>query len=216
MWKNIITRFGIPRALVTNNGKQFEGKVFRNLCEQYIIRHYFSTPVYPQSNGQAESSNKTLLDGIRKRLDEPKGGWVNELPSVLWAYRTTPRRSTRETPFSLAYGMEVIIPLEIGLPTMRTEAYNHEQNKERIAEHLDMIKERREQALIRLATYQQQLVRSYQKKVRERLFKVGDLVLRKVLPNARDPNHGKLRLTWEGPYRVHLNWKGWSLPSGNT
>ena len=98
--------------------------------------------------------------------------------------------------------MEAIIPLEIGLPTMRTEAYNHEQNKERIAEHLYMIEERNEKALIRLAAYQQQLVRSYQKKVRERIFKIEDRVLRKVLSNTRDPNHGKLGPTWEGPYRV--------------
>ena len=143
VWKNIITRFGIPRALVTDKGKQFEGKAFRNLCEQYSIRHCFSTPIYPQSNGQVESSNKTLLDGIKKRLDEAKGGWVKELPSILWANRTTPRRSTGETHFSLslACGMEAIIPLEIGLLTMRIEAYNHEQNKERIIEHLDMIEE---------------------------------------------------------------------------
>ena len=87
-------------------------------------------------------------------LDEAKGGWVNKLPSVIWAYRTTPRRSTRETPFSLSYGMEAVTPLEIGLPTMRTEAYNHEQNKERIIEQLDMIEERREWALIKLAAYQ--------------------------------------------------------------
>ena len=70
VWKNIITRFGIPRALVTDKGKQFEGKAFRNLCEQYGIKHYFSAPVYPQSNGQAERSNKTLLGGIKKGQDE--------------------------------------------------------------------------------------------------------------------------------------------------
>ena len=51
VWKNIITRFGIPRALVTDNGKQFEGKVFRSLCERFGVKHYFSTPVYLQSNG---------------------------------------------------------------------------------------------------------------------------------------------------------------------
>ena len=75
---------------------------------------------------------------------------MNELPSVLWAYRTTPQRSTGETPFSLAYGMDAVIPLEIGLPTIRTEAYSHENNKERIVEQLDMIEERRERALIKL------------------------------------------------------------------
>ena len=68
---------------------------------------------------QAEASNKTVLDGIKKRLEKAKGGWIDELPSVLWAYRTTPRRGTGETPYSLAYGVEAVIPLEIGYPTIR-------------------------------------------------------------------------------------------------
>ena len=90
---------------------------------------------------------------------------MNELPSVLWAYRTTPRRSTGETPFSQTFGMETMIPLEIGLPTTRTKAYSHEKKKERIVEQLDMIDEQRERALIKLAACQQQLARSFQKKV---------------------------------------------------
>ena len=95
--------------------------------------------------------------------------------------------------------MEDVIPLEIGLLTTRTEAYCHEKNKERIAEHLDMIEERRERALIKLAAYQQRLAQSFKKKVQERVFKVGDLIPKKVLPNTKDPNHGKLGPNWEGP-----------------
>ena len=111
---------------------------------------------------------------MKKRLDEAKGGYVNELPSVLGVYRMTPRRSTGKPPFSLAYGMETVILLEIRLPTTRKEAYSHKKNKERIAKQLNMIEERREQSLIKLAAYQQQLARSFQRKVRERIFKVGD------------------------------------------
>ena len=59
----------------------------------------YSTPAYPQSNGQAEAVNKTILNGLKKRLDGAKGRWAEELPNVLWAYRTTPRQSTGETPF---------------------------------------------------------------------------------------------------------------------
>ena len=64
----------------------------------------YSTPAYPQSNGQAEAVNKTILNGLKKRLDGAKGRWAEELSNMLWAYRTTPRRSTGETPFSLMYG----------------------------------------------------------------------------------------------------------------
>ena len=64
VWKNVITRFGIPRVLMSDNGTQFD----KTFYEQYGIRNHFSTPAYAQGNGQAESSNKTLLDRIKKRL----------------------------------------------------------------------------------------------------------------------------------------------------
>ncbi|CAL9223814.1 unnamed protein product, partial [Arabidopsis halleri] len=63
-----------------------------------------------QGNGQAEASNKTILSNLKKRLNARKGGWYDELQPVLWAYRTTPRRATGETPFSLVYGMEAVVP----------------------------------------------------------------------------------------------------------
>ena len=112
VWKNIITRFGIPRVLMSDNGSQFISGPFREFCEQYGIKNHFSTLAYPQGNGQAESSNKTLLDGIKKRLEKAKGRWVEELPSILWTYRTTSRSSTGKTPFSLTYGVEAVIPPE--------------------------------------------------------------------------------------------------------
>ena len=121
MLKNTITRFGIPRSPVSDNGTQFDSKYFKNFCKGLGIRNHYSTLAYPQGNGQAEISNKVILDGLKKRLDKSKEKWVEELPSVLWAYRTTPRRSTSATPFSLSYGMEAVIPLEVGLPTMRTK-----------------------------------------------------------------------------------------------
>lgn len=123
VWQNIVTRFGIPKALISDNGTQFDGKLFRGFCEELRIEFYNSTPAYPQSNGQAEASNKTILDGLKKRLEKAKGKWAEELPNVLWAYRTTPRRSTGETPFALAYGMEAVIPLEIGMPTIQSESF---------------------------------------------------------------------------------------------
>ena len=86
------------------------------MCSDNKIKFYNSTPCYPQSNGQAEASNKVILDGIKKRLEKAKGKWVEELPQVLWAFRTTPRRSTGETPYSLAFGLEAIIPLETKIP----------------------------------------------------------------------------------------------------
>uniref|UniRef100_A0A2N9FBB1 Uncharacterized protein n=1 Tax=Fagus sylvatica TaxID=28930 RepID=A0A2N9FBB1_FAGSY len=202
VWKNIITRFGIPRVLVSDNGSQFTSGPFREFCEQYGIRNHFSTPAYPQANGQAESSNKTLLDGIKKRLENAKGRWVEELPSILWTYRTTPRCSTGETPFSLTYGVEAVIPLEIGLPTIRTEYYDPVTNETSLATDLDLAEERRDSALIHLAAYQNGLRRIYEKRINPRELAVGDLVLRKVMGAKQDPTHGKLGPNWEGPYKI--------------
>ena len=83
-------RFGVPDSLVSDNGLQFYSKAFREFCCGLGIRNRYSTPAYPQSNGQAEATNKAIVNGLKKRLDGAKGRWVEELPSVLWVYRTTP------------------------------------------------------------------------------------------------------------------------------
>ena len=72
LWKSIITRFGIPWAVISDNGTQFEGKLFKGFCLELGIKNFFFSPGYPQSNGQAEVSNKVILDGIKKRLEEAK------------------------------------------------------------------------------------------------------------------------------------------------
>ena len=76
--KNIITRFEIPMTIISDNGKQFTKKPFTKYCSELGIRKVYSSPAYPESNGQAEASNKTVLDGIKKRLEDAKGRWVEE------------------------------------------------------------------------------------------------------------------------------------------
>uniref|UniRef100_A0A2N9F1B5 Uncharacterized protein n=1 Tax=Fagus sylvatica TaxID=28930 RepID=A0A2N9F1B5_FAGSY len=110
VWKAVICRFGIPRVLISDNGKQFDNGPFRELCAQLNIRNHYSSPRHPQANGQVEVTNRTLLKQIKTRLEGAKGMWVEELPSVLWAYRTTVRTPTKETPFKLTYGTEGCYP----------------------------------------------------------------------------------------------------------
>ena len=90
----MVTRFGVSNTLISDNGMQFDSRAFRDFCRNLGIMNRYSTPVYPQSNGLAETVNKTILSGLKKRLDGAKGNWAKELPKVLWAYRTTLRRST--------------------------------------------------------------------------------------------------------------------------
>ena len=93
IWKNIVTRFGVPNVLISDNGLQFDSKAFRKYCSDLGIKNRYSTPAYPQGNRQAEAVNKVIVNGLKKRLDDAKGRWVEELPHVLWTYRTTPRKS---------------------------------------------------------------------------------------------------------------------------
>ena len=143
-----------------------------------------------------------ILDGLKKRLDEAKGKWVDELPHVLWSYRTTPRRSTWEPPFSMTYGVEAIIPVEMEFPTMRTDQFEKHNNDSQLCASLDWAEEKREMAMIKPTHYQHKLKQGYNKKVKSRPLMPGDLVLRKVVCNMTDLSWGKLGLNWEGLYRI--------------
>ena len=170
-------------------------------CDLGIMNRY-STSAYPQGNGQAETVNKVIVGGLKKRLDDAKGKWVKELPQVFWTYWTTPRRSTRETPFLMTYGAEVVIPLETRFLTLRTSSFILSINDGLLEKSLDLIEERRENAMVQLAYYQYKLKQGYDANVKLRPLALGDLVLRKVLGIAKNPAWGKLGPNWEGPYRI--------------
>ena len=119
VWRAIICRFSIPRALVSDNGKQFDNPKFKDFCTELGIRNYFSSPTHPQSNGQAEITIKTLNAALKTMLEGLKGKWVEYLPEVLWAYRTTRKSATQETLFVLAFGTEAVAPVEVGLKSPR-------------------------------------------------------------------------------------------------
>nr|GFD27438.1 hypothetical protein [Tanacetum cinerariifolium] len=84
------------------------------------ITQHFASVKHPQSNGLVERENRSLGEGIKARLGEGNKNWVEELPHVLWAHRTMVKSSHSDTPFSLTYGTEAVIPAEIGMPTYRT------------------------------------------------------------------------------------------------
>ena len=97
-WKNIITRFGIPRVIITDNGAQFNNPKFKTYCKLYRIQLRFSSIVHPQTNGQTEVMNRAILEGLKKRVSGARDAWVDELPSVLWAMQTTPKNRLRRVP----------------------------------------------------------------------------------------------------------------------
>ena len=146
--------------------------------------------------------NQSLLKIIKTRLEGAKGIWLDELPSVLWAYRTTARTPIKETPFRLAYGSEAVIPAEVGLTSYKVENYDKSKNDKAICLQLDLVDEVWAITEQRLARYQNLMAKHNNSKVRHRDFQVGDLVLRKIMGVAKDPTQGKLGLNWEGPYRI--------------
>ena len=168
VWRSIICRFGIPRALVSDNGKQFDNPKFRDLYAKLRIKNYYSSPAHPQSNGQAEVTIRTLKAARKTKLEDLKGKWAEYLPEVLWAYRTTRKSATQETPFALAFGTEAVTPVEIGLKSPRIELANVEHIEEALCLNLDLLDEKRDQVPQRTEDYQRKTARYYDQKVKPR------------------------------------------------
>ncbi|XP_059654984.1 uncharacterized protein LOC132301775 [Cornus florida] len=164
---------------------------------KWVEAEAYTSIINVQSNGQVEITNRIIFAYIKKKLEDKKGKWLDELPNVIWVYMTTPRRPKGETPFSLAYGTEAVIPTEVETPTIRTLAWGEESNNQLLEHNLDLLEEKREATTIRLAAYQQRLMNSYNKKVRHMSFNPGDLVLLKSEKYVR-----KLEPNWERPYRI--------------
>ena len=188
----MVTRFRILHTLISDNGLQFDSKAFIRYCCELGMKNRYSTPAYLQWNEQVEAINKVIVSKLKKRLDDAKGKWVEELPHVLWTYRITPRRSIGETPFSMTYGTEAVIPLETGFPMLKTSLFAPDRNDNLLEKSLDLIEERRENARVQLAYYQQKLKQGYDSSVKSRPLAPGDLVLRKVIGIAKKINMGKV------------------------
>ncbi|XP_030932161.1 uncharacterized protein LOC115957947 [Quercus lobata] len=194
--------FGIPSTIISDNGRQFDSQGFREFCSSLGIKNQFSSLGHPQANGQTEVTNRTLLKIIKTKLDEAKGAWPEELPIVLWAYRTTARTPTGETPFKLTYGTEAVIPVEVGVTSIRRETFTEGLNDDELRLNLDCLDEVRDNASSRMTKYQKKMAEYYNKRVKLRRLDIGDLVLRKITAATKNPTQGKLGPTWEGPYRV--------------
>ncbi|XP_071714546.1 uncharacterized protein [Rutidosis leptorrhynchoides] len=144
-------RFGIMRELVSDNGAQIGKDPFKTWCTDLNIIHKFTSVAHPQANGLCEVTNRDIVSGIKKWLYEKRTSWVDELPNVLWVHRTTFKKSTGKTPFSLVYGSEAVIPAEILVPMYRIVNFDEETNSEALCENLNLIEERRLMAAIREA-----------------------------------------------------------------
>ncbi|XP_057434469.1 uncharacterized protein LOC130727374 [Lotus japonicus] len=182
-----------------DNGTQFTNRSVKDFCAEMGIEMRFASVEHPQSNGQVESANKVILNGVKKRLGEAKGLWANELITVIWAYNTTPQSTTGETPFKLTYGVDAMIPVEVQDVTFRVATYNEEQNDMNRLVDLNLAYETQAEVRLRQAVVKQRSERRYNTRVVPRQMEVGDLVLRR---KTRGLDDSKLSPNWEGPYRI--------------
>jgi hypothetical protein len=201
--KSIVCRFGVPSHIITDNGTQFTSWLFQEYCEGIGTQLCFASMAHTRSNDQVERANAEILRGLKTRtydcLKKHGANWVNELPSVLWGNRTTSSRATGETLFFLFYGAEAYLLSEILMGSPRVQSFDESMQEQLRCEDVDFIDQRRWQAAIRNARYNQALRRYHQRFVHSRELRVGDLVLRRVL--NREGLH-KLSPNWEGPFKV--------------
>ena len=126
LW-GIISWFGIPHSIITDNGTNLSQGEVAEYCDQHGIRLDLASVAHPQANGQVERANGLVLQGLKPPLEVPlhraAGAWVDELQSNLWSLRTTPNRSTEFTPFFLVYGAEAVLPSELMFDSPRIQDY---------------------------------------------------------------------------------------------
>ncbi|RDX88894.1 hypothetical protein CR513_29437, partial [Mucuna pruriens] len=148
-------------------------------------------------NGAVEAANKNIKKIVQKMVVTYKD-WHDMLPYALHGYRTTVRTPTGATPYSLVYGTESILPVEIEIPSLRVIAEAKAQHR---FDQLNLITEKRLTALCHGQLYQKRIKQAFDKRVKPRVFKEGDLVLKKILPNSKD-SRGKWTPKYEGSYMV--------------
>jgi hypothetical protein len=112
--KGLVAHFGVPNKIITDNSTQFTSRTFTAYCQELGNKICYASVAHPRSNGQVERANADVLHGLRTRtfdkLHKCGRRWVEELPTVLWSIRMTPSRATGQTPFSLVYGAEAVLP----------------------------------------------------------------------------------------------------------
>ena len=153
IWKNIVCRFRIPWTIISDNERQFDSQDFRDFFLRLGIKNQFSSPKHPQANRQTEVMNWMLLKIIKDWLEETKSAWLEELPNVLWVYRTMARISTRETPFKLTNGTKAVILVEVEVTSMRREAFSEYSNDDQLRGNLDCLDEVRDKASEKMTKY---------------------------------------------------------------
>ena len=154
-------------------------------AQEYGIKILNSTPYYAQANGQAESTSKIIKANLRKVVNNNPSNWDELLLEVLWAYRTSKRLSINTTPFSLVYGHDAVLPMEVTVQSLRMTKKNqlsHIDYENAMMAEMDDLDEAQVATLNSIILQKQKVIKSYNRRVRPKTFAIRDLVWKVILP----------------------------------
>ena len=154
-------------------------------------------------NGDVEAANKNIKKIVQKMTMTYKD-WHEMLPFAPHGYRTSERTSTGETPYSMVYGMEVVLPIEVQIPSLRImkdAGLSEDDGIHTQLNQLNLIDEKRLIVVCHGQMYQKQMIKAFNKKVRRKEYQVGDLVIKRIILPQGDPM-GKWTPTYEGPFVI--------------
>uniref|UniRef100_A0A2N9FTX8 RNase H type-1 domain-containing protein n=1 Tax=Fagus sylvatica TaxID=28930 RepID=A0A2N9FTX8_FAGSY len=191
---NIICRYGMPEMLITDNASNLNNRMMDQLCQQFKIPAPQLCSIPPKDERSRRSCQQKREEDSEQDDWRHYKDWHEHLPYALCAYRTSVRTSVGATPYSLVYGMEAVLPVEVEIPSLRILSQTQLEEAEWAQAPL----------------YQRRIERAYNKKARPRTFQPGDLVLKKRNMALSDPR-GKFAPSYEGPYVVKKAFSGGAI-----
>ena len=199
LYREILTRYGAPRVIVSDRGKAFMSQLVKGLCELFSVKLAHTSPYKPSTNSAVERTNSSLLSSLRAYCNEDHSNWPDVLPGILMAYRATPStQSTGYSPFFLMFGREMQRPIDVNLKPK--DNLSREANTT-LQGFLDNLQTCRDIAKENQAKQLEISKSRFDKKAREPVFKLGDMVLyknnKKII--GKSP---KLSPTWLGLYKI--------------